>query len=425
MNRRNFMKTSAILGSGSVLMPTYLFGKDYSESYKKITFNETLYNNNSQNIVIFLYGGASELAGNLSNFEDIQSMSENKYSNIEITENGFWKRAGGELMEAMLVSKNMSIVRTINRTINNTRSHGLQQMENLKGANDIEKAGFFREILEILYQNGKLDVSTVIPAITLGESAIYDNGNLIPNALLNPISINSKLENPFDFENDYHLEKVSESFYSLIERNVNQNKSNAYLTKMGGHFFKRNELSAFINDISQKTIPIPFENNVISDSLSSNLKLMLNNKSTKLAFIKHPVGWDDHSNALNQYSNRHNELIVAIDKSIQNLKALENKTINIWVMTEFGRNVNLNDSGGWDHGNQFNLMVFSNNDTLKMGKIIGETEIYGEDGTRLYTRPKENSVSYEPYAIASTIAKLYGIENFEEINGQSAIDTLI
>lgn len=152
---------------------------------------------------------------------------------------------------------------------------------------------------------------------------------------------------------------------------------------------------------------------------------MLNNKETKLGFINFPGGWDDHSNSIWQYQDRHNQLIEALDKAVETLKASNNKSINIWVMTEFGRNVNLNNSGGWDHGNQFNLMLFSNSDKLQMGKIIGETEVYGENGNRLYTRPKEGSVSFEPYAIASTIYKLFGIENPELITGYKEIEPLI
>lgn len=426
MNRREFLKTTSILGSSSILMPNILFANGNSEIYKNIKFNETLFNEyNAQNIVIFLYGGCSELAGNMSNFEDIKSKSQNKYPDIDITKDSFWSEAGGIAMQKMLDNKNMSIVRTINRQLNNKRSHRLQQMENLRGANSVEKAGFFRDILEILYENGKIDSTTIIPAITLKDSDIYANGNLETNSILNPISISNKLDNPFDFGDSKHLDGISDIFYNLVKDRISKDNSNNYLKKIGSHFFTREKLSGFIDEISAKTLPIEFNDNIISDSLNSTLKLMLNNNDTKLAFINHPLGWDDHSKSINQYKNRHNELIDAIDKSVEVLKEVNNKTINIFVMTEFGRNVNLNNSFGWDHGNQFNLMMFSNNDKLGLGKIIGETDIYTENGNRLYTKPKLNSIEYEPYSIASTIAKLFGIENYEEINGYKSIDELI
>lgn len=426
MNRRTFLKgTSAAIGS-SMILPNYLFGNSTS-NLDGVKFNQTLFDNyDSQSIVIFLYGGASELAGNMSNFEDIKKRSQNSYPNIEVTENGFWKEAGGDLMEKMIANKNMSIVRTINRVKNNTRSHGLQQIENMKGSTDTDKAGFFRDILEVLHKNGKVTENSLIPSMTLSESAIYENGNLIANSILNPTTVSDRLENPFDFENTGHLaDSIKDRFYKLLDSRNATNYENEFKNKIKEHYAKRKELSTFIEEVSKKTLPVEFPSTSIGRSVESTLKLMLNNKETKLGFINFPGGWDDHSNSIWQYQDRHNQLIEALDKAVETLKASNNKSINIWVMTEFGRNVNLNNSGGWDHGNQFNLMLFSNSDKLQMGKIIGETEVYGENGNRLYTRPKEGSVSFEPYAIASTIYKLFGIENPELITGYKEIEPLI
>lgn len=428
MNRRTFLKGTTLFGSSLVLPTTQLFAADEnSEAFSQVKFSETLFNDyNSQSIVIFLYGGSSELAGNLSNYDDINRLSENSYPSIEITEHGFWQEAGGDVMEELLAAGNMSIVRTMNRVVNNTRSHGLQQMENMKGSTDIEKAGFFRDILEVLHQNGQVTSESIIPAITLSESVIYSNGNLVPKAVLNPVTVGGNLENPYDFgENSHVKEHMTDKFNALLQASNSKSRTNSYLTKLSEQFFKREELNSFMTSISEKTLPVTFPDTTIGDYMSSTLKLMLNNSDTKLAFVNYPGSWDDHSNAVRDYRNRFSALMDAIKSSVDTLKAVENKTVNIWVMTEFGRNVNLNDSGGWDHGNQFNLMLFSNSDKFKMGQVIGETEVFSSGGNRLYTRPKEGSVSYEPYSIASTLYKVFGIENPEAINGYPAIDTLI
>ena len=61
-------------------------------------------------INIFLYGGPSELAGNLTNIADINANSQTTYpSSIvpdddgsDITQNYFWGQAGGDIMEVLL-----------------------------------------------------------------------------------------------------------------------------------------------------------------------------------------------------------------------------------------------------------------------------------------------------------------------------------
>jgi hypothetical protein len=424
MLRRDFLKTSAVLGAGALLSPQIVFGADATDS---IQFNSSLMEQyDSQSIVIFLYGGASELAGNMTNFEQINNLSQNEYPDIEITPNGFWQNAGGDLMEEMLENQTMSIVRTIYRTLDDSRSHGDQQLQNLKGNLDSEKAGIFRNILEVLYKNNQIDANTILPALSVGESAIYDNGDLINNSLLRAVTIDSELNNPYELK--YHT-KMNDEQYLLMKNLLDQkNKANTtdnnYFSRLKEHYFKRQDLSEFMNQISETQLPVEFPNTTISHSLQSMIKVMTTNKSSKLGFIAHPNGWDDHSSAISQYQNRHRDLIEALYAATGALQALGNKNINIWVMTEFGRNVNLNNSLGWDHGNQFNLMVFGNNPNLNMGKVIGTTKVIQESESRIYTVPADNSIAYEPYSIASSLYHLFGIQNSDLLTGQPIIKEL-
>ena len=92
---------------------------------------------------------------------------------------------------------------------------------------------------------------------------------------------------------------------------------------------------------------------------------------------------------------------------------------------EFGRNANLNDSEGWDHGNNQNVYIFGGTQYFNHVGIVGETELGPAEGgnNRLYLRPKANSYTFEPYAVAATIYKMYGITNPELLTqGYSAID---
>jgi len=105
-----------------------------------------------QVINIFLYGGPSELAGNLSNINDIDANSQNPYPagmkqlyvdnattpNAELTANNMWRSAGGNEMELMLAAGEMSLYRTINRVKDNTRAHRPSIRSSLTGNLDYD-----------------------------------------------------------------------------------------------------------------------------------------------------------------------------------------------------------------------------------------------------------------------------------------------
>ena len=88
------------------------------------------------------------------------------------------------------------------------------------------------------------------------------------------------------------------------------------------------------------------------------------------------------------------------------------------VFGEFGRNVNLNSANGWDHGNLQNLYVLGGKGYFNHKGAVGET-IVEDTGSinRLYLKPKSGTYWFEPLSIASTLYKIYGIENPEELTG--------
>jgi len=106
MKRRNFIKLSFV-ACGSLVFPNLC---DASKiDYTKVDFDKSIYDaNKPQVIMIYLYGGASQLAGNLTNIDEIKEKSQSSYDSyfrsITKTENNFWQEAGGSHLEEMLAN---------------------------------------------------------------------------------------------------------------------------------------------------------------------------------------------------------------------------------------------------------------------------------------------------------------------------------
>lgn len=191
MNKRNFLKSIAALG-GSALLPSSInplamyktasAAVDYSAA--NIVTPPAIM---PQVINIFLYGGPSELSGNLTNIQDIENNSQNSYAagfggnillndldgtgaNGWITKNGFWRGtgrtptqgnehlddngAGGRAMQFMLDTGQMSVYRTLFKKLDGTRSHRESLLQSFKGSLDIEgSAGVGTKIAATLYQH--------------------------------------------------------------------------------------------------------------------------------------------------------------------------------------------------------------------------------------------------------------------------------
>ena len=435
MTKRDFIKLSAVTAT-AIFLPTTIFAgeSDGSFDYKNfdnIQFDKNVFSsNNPQILVIFLPGGSSQLAGNFTNSDEIKRLSESNYPNIDVSENGFWNGAGGEEMESMLANKQLSVVRTIFREKSNTRSHGTQIIQNQTGSLDGIKSGFFSDILYILNKNGLMDEDSIMPSLSFtgGTPVIFQRGSLEIPSHLNFSSIDSDLDNPYSMKENRYLEnQEDELLQALADRQNQLLAKNEIFKKANNNFQNKTVLSAYIDSIKESEVLTEFPDTNYGRSIRSSLKVMLNNQDSRLSFMEFG-GWDDHSGAVNNYKRRISDIFKAVNSGVKYLKSQNNRTISIWLFTEFGRNVNLNKSLGWDHGNIFNLYVAGNNPTyLNMGKIFGETELFKPklDGNRVYMQPTEDSEKYEPFAIASTIHKIFGIKNPEVLTGENAIESLL
>lgn len=117
----------------------------------------------------------------------------------------------------------------------------------------------------------------------------------------------------------------------------------------------------------------------------------------------------------------------AINVAVQHMKSLGRNDIIINIFGDFGRNVNLNNSAGWDHGNNQNLYTVGGSTIrpLALGKIVGNTERIGTGfQNRQFTAPTSDSYQCEPFSIASSIYKYFGVQNPEILTGEAAIDEL-
>lgn len=441
MNRRVFLKGLSLV-TMSALFPSLAYGSTPVD-LSQVEFNATTYNNNkAQTIIVYLYGGASELGGNLTNLDEIQEKSQNKYNTSYVTQttNNFWKQAGGEAMERMLAAGEMNIFRTCYRKDNPTRSHGDCTAENQRGLMNMDDptygAGIFSTLGKVLANNSVIHSETVLPFLTMeGESGLFATGPFDVEKFLRPAAMSENLTNPYNRRLNYEMytndewnsdprpveTSISATMDSLAQSiNQNQDIQNA--------FDKRAELGTFIQEQQEKELPqgIEYPDTSFAKKLKAAVNVLTGNPDTKAISLGSGGlgGWDDHSDAIDEYRDRMTKTMESIEVALAHLKALEKNNVNIIVFAEFGRNVNLNDSGGWDHGNNQNVYIFGGRDYFNHVGIVGETELSPEESNnRLYTKPTENSYTFEPYAVAATIYKMYGVTNPEVLTqGYEAID---
>ena len=442
MDRRDFIKVSLVSGL-SILIPNFSYAKKLDLS--KISFSKPSYN--AQTIIIFMYGGASQLAGNITNIKDINKHSQNDYyeyfRDITPTEHGFWKEAGGDELEKMLLDGDMSIYRCCYSKVREeagNKAHGVCTEENQKGTFDVSNAGgIVSNLANILNENGVVDNSSFMPFITMeGDSKFYEDGELATPSYLRAVAMDENFDNPYDRSSwsvrswIYYTKEEREkpnynqsdekggfdpalhSKMDIISQNINSDG------KIKSAFAKRAKLANFINQIKQTQTPDLGEDaypqdNKFAKKLESAINILYKNSDTKVITLSTGGlgGWDDHNEAKN-YINRSKSLFRALRSAMAHLKAINKiDEVNIFVFGEFGRNVNLNSAYGWDHGNLQNLYIFGGKGYFNHKGVVGETKLDAQSSTRLWLKPKDGTFWFEPLSIAATLYKIYGIENPE------------
>jgi len=439
MNRRAFLKTGGAVSAG-LLMPSLSLAAPVD--FGRIGFDKSRYaKNNAQTIMIFLYGGPSPLAGNLTNIDAIRQASQSSYDDyfrgITLTENGLWQEAGGLAMEAMLADGDMNLFRTCFsrlREEEGNRSHSQCVSQNQRGVNSLDDTGgVFSIVAKTLYENGVIDENTRLPFISMeGDSTFFGAPDFTLESFLKPTAVSASLENPYERASAnqwfYYTEaerkmdgyKNTRAAFDASMDALAQSKNRS--GKIKEAFDKRVELDAFISGINEAALPegVTYPANDFAQKLSNAIKILGSNPDTKIISLGSGGlgGWDDHSEA-RDYQQRTESLFESIRAAMQHIKLLGKEgNINIMVLGEFGRNVNLNSSFGWDHGNLQNFYLFGGTNYFNNVGVVGETQL-SQTGAinRMYLTPDASSYWFEPYGIAATIYHIYGITNPSYLTG--------
>lgn len=469
MNKRNFLKSVAALG-GSALLPSSLNPLAmYKTASAAVDYSAAIVDAPDvmpQVINIFLYGGPSELSGNLTNMtgpDGIEENSQNSYAaafgeqilrrentivdnvNGSITENGFWREAGGSDMQFLLDGGYMSVYRTLMKRLDGTRSHRESLLQSFKGSLDIEGSpGVGTRIAATLYKHraqfeGKtrLAGTTALPINDIvndpllpfvsfeGDTRAFqqDPDTSIP-LLFRGITLDQNFNNPYSRNsnpNDVALEDL------LLQTGVkvdDKTYSSAGFSAVENSFNLRKFLEGEIDNIDlENNKPLPFitetddiaaanldgagrllyPNNRYRDRVRAAVTLALVNPGSLYITVGGGLGgWDDHNNGIDSYRNRMNDLFETLKAAMLHIKYADAtrgalQTINgdtrstdnivINMCGDFGRRVNLNGNQGWDHGNNQNLFTFGGagvravGPDAALGKVVGKTVRVGQGGT--------------------------------------------
>jgi len=432
LSRRHFLNGIGAMGLSTLWPSETLQARRLTQ---KIQFDRDLYEqNNAQTIIVFLYGGPSELAGNMTNIEEISRRSTNPYPleddrYISLTPDHFWAQAGGNAMQRMLDKEEMNLFRTCFRTVDDTKSHGYCTSQAQRGTDLSGHAGVIATLASVLDREGVIssggkEIGEGIPFVTLeGESDFFAEEDLDLSAYLKPVALGDDSSNPYQrrgwWEQHIYNSEKGTTIGKLFDRYSKRMNREG---KIKEAFEKRKELETFVDDVNAVAIPEGVNypsHNIFADLLKQAMKLLIFNPHTKVVSMGSPGlgGWDDHSDALGEYTRRMTDLMEAIEAAMAHMKAVGKTNINIVVFGEFGRNVNYNDSLGWDHGNNQNIYWFGGQDYFNRLGVVGETEVTGEE-TRLYLQPKnfgkkKASPHFQVFSVAATLYRLYGITNPE------------
>jgi hypothetical protein len=376
-----------------------------------------------------------------------------------------------------------------------TRSHRESILMNQKGSLDINNsAGVGTRIAAMLYQNRSSFEGTsmfadgtsinmddvILPFVSFeGDTRVFatDPDYNVP-LLLRGTTLNEDLQDPYNRNNNYNASKLdamvakqlaNTKYSSRYKKVINSNDLREYLALKIGSLQNATSLPT-ISDLTDQAelgltdsvTPMSYpDNNRYSSRIQAAVTLAIENPSSMYITIGGGIGgWDDHNNGIDNYPNRMRQLFSALKAAALHIKysgtqtagvaatpgsGLSRPTDNIVinVMGDFGRRVNLNNSEGWDHGNNQNLFTIGGasvksagnaGNNRQLGKVVGRTERVGEPGTNnQVTEPEAGSYEIEPMAIAASVYSYFGVQNPEILtadpdlnpSGDKAIDETV
>jgi hypothetical protein len=383
MKRRDFLKVIGATGA-SVFVPSSLsLMSMYRSANAAVNYtgvNVVAPSIMPQVINIYLYGGPSELAGNLTNIVDIENNSQSSYVdafdepgiltydtdgtgiNGQITPSGFWRDAGGVDMQFMLDQSYMSVYRTLRKIKDQTRSHRESILMNLKGSLDVNNgAGVGTRLAAMLYENrAQFEVVTTtladgspvimtdlaLPFVSFeGETPAFasDPDFSLPLELRN-LTLSEDFDNPYSRNNNVHdtaldalVSKVAAPAYNAryqgvvdaftsratLEQRVTLLKTGIPVsptTDTGGHTLPT---LIDLDDIAANggTSQLTYPNTNFTDRIRAAVTLAIENPSSLYITVGDGFGsWDDHNDVPARYPQRMAALMATLRAAMLHIK---------------------------------------------------------------------------------------------------------
>jgi len=432
MDRREFIKSTFGFATAAALCPSILRAGSSPLPLNDVEFDQnTFIGNSPQTIIIYLMGGMGEIVGNMTNLDEIVT---NGLSQIEYpmqyftsTKDGFWKEAGGDFIQSMVDDGNATIFRTCEQK-DLLKAHKLNQIRFMHGNDMGYESGMVSTLMHVLNRFNAVSEDEVMVNFSMVDSNFeLLTDNAVSPALpgfLKPVSFGLDSYNPFarkasatsSFQDDDLLDELSFEVNSQPGREP----------KIGNMFNLRKSLKEYVYKI--KSTPLPdgidytidgiYDRYNFGKKLEAAMRILTQNPQTRVISLT-TESWDDHSNAIDQHMNRGYYLFRAIHTAMEHAKRIGKENINIILFGDFGRNLNINSAYGWDHGNNQNVMFFGGKKYFNHLGTVGETVLDERmlKVNRIYTTPSSSSYAFEPYAVASTLYKLYGVKNPEVLTG--------
>ncbi len=431
MNRRDFFKTTIGMAASMAVAPS-LFSL---ESGMMLPLDDVEFSGGSdaQTLIIYLMGGMGEIIANMSNFDELKTKDTkyNDYLNIfnRTSDGEYWVEAGGEFIKEMVDDGNATIFRTCLQK-DTLRAHLLNQIRNMRGNDVGYDSGMVSTLMHILGRNESGILNSLMPNVSFVDSnfqLMTDGGTRSAlSGALKPVSLPlTKVSNPFKRKGSA-VEVYAN--YPMLDDLSNQMNKDAKLNPLIGQMFaNREQYYSFVEKLLNSTLPegidyrseikgtVRYDDFNFGRTIEAAMRIMVMNPDTRVVSMT-TQSWDDHSNALSAHRDRGYYLFKAIKTAMDHAKAAGRENINIILFGDFGRNMMINSALGWDHGNNQNFMWFGGKKSVNHLGIVGETKLTGSYG-RIFTLPTDNSYTFEPYAIAATFYKLYGVKNPEILTG--------
>ena len=431
MNRRDFLRLTSGLTASFLVANRAGAETGLPLPLEQVEF---LGGNDAQTLVIYLMGGMSDIIGNMSNFDELVSIDGeyNNYLNrFTTTTDGFWSEAGGDYIQTMVSNGDATIFRTCEQT-DLLKAHKLNQIRFMRGNDLGYDSGMVSTMFHVLDRFNAVDPNAIMSNVSFVDS----NFELLTDAAadsalpsyLKPVSLGASLDNPFS-RKAHFLSWLDESVIDGLSM-----QRNSEFTSEGGNpllenfFIQRESLDSFMVSLANESLPdgidyrsdidgtIRYDDYNFGKNIEQAMRILIANPDTKVLSMT-TQSWDDHSNALTLHADRGHYLFKAIYTAIEHAKKAGRDNLNIILFGDFGRNLKINQALGWDHGNNQCFMWFGGKAYVNHKGVVGETVLESANEYRIFTTPAQTSYRFEPYSIAATFYRLYGIKNPEVLTG--------